>query len=42
MRLFKKRKIAFISINKIIVEIDDDDDDDHDDDDDEDNSTNYA
>lgn len=40
MRLFKKRKIAFISITKIIVEIDDDDD--HDDDDDEDNSTNYA
>lgn len=39
MRLFKKRKIAFISITKIIVEIDDDD---HDDDDDEDNSTNYA
>lgn len=38
MRLFKKRKIAFISITKIIVEIDDDDD--HDDD--EDNSTNYA
>lgn len=38
MRLFKKRKIAFISITKIIVEIDDD----HDDDDDEDNSTNYA
>lgn len=35
MRLFKKRKIAFISITKIIVEIDDDDDD-------EDNSTNYA
>lgn len=40
MRLFKKRKIAFISITKIIVEIDDDDD--HDDDADEDNSTNYA
>lgn len=36
MRLFKKKKIAFISITKIIVEIDDDHDDD------EDNSTNYA
>lgn len=39
MRLLKKRKIAFISITKMIVEIDDDH---NDDDDDGDNSTNNA